>query len=98
MRKVMLFQNQFGEARKVNLRSLLQNPSLLEAHIAALDSEDSLKLDEEDFLLAITVKAKLEAAQHLDELLRYLNDKKKLFLAGDAALLQQSHQHFANRT
>lgn len=97
MRKVMLFQNQFGEARKVNLRSLLQNSSLLEAHIAALDSEDSLKLDEEDFLLAITVKAKLEAAQHLDELLRYLNDKEKLFLAGDAALLQQSHQHFANR-
>lgn len=95
MRKNMMFQSQFSEARKMSLRRLLLNPSALTEHLAALDRQDDTQENEQDFLLRTTAEAKIAAATQLDDALRYLNEQEKLYVAGHGELLAQMQQRFA---
>ncbi len=80
------YRQQFTDACTLTLAEVLQHRQYVDAHIASLDKTANSE-DEEQQLLAVTAKAKIEAAENLPQAIRFLSAEEQLTVAGNTALL-----------
>ncbi|SUO97168.1 glucans biosynthesis glucosyltransferase MdoH [Suttonella ornithocola] len=88
LRKALLREKLFEHISTITLETLLHSPKEIDTHIQTFDYQQPAELTEIEYLLQITAKAKIEAANSLEQALKYLNEKEKLIVAGNADLLK----------
>lgn len=95
MQRAFAQQKAFTDARDMTLVQLVQHADYMTAHIASL-AQPNPTLSEAQQLLFITAKAKIEAADNLDQAIRFLDPKEQLTVADNADLLRLMQKKFAS--
>lgn len=86
--KTLLRTQTFAAVKNLDLAFIVSRVDALKTHIAVLDYEENSSAEtQEDFLIKVCAKAKIEAAKDINQALEFLTAKEKLKVAGTPELL-----------